>query len=148
MFMEASSSNSAFLSYEHHNAYKNMVFYATGPNNFGYEYCQEEQNGVNIKEPPNSEAVHFYAMLQSSQQQLYPGCETFTELSMAVQLMSLKSDYNLSQGCIYRMCDIVKRATPLGNCVTSNFDETEKLVKKHGLSTIRYDCCINRGMLY
>ncbi|KAL3534862.1 hypothetical protein ACH5RR_003323 [Cinchona calisaya] len=127
-----SSSNSEFLSNEYQNRYQSMVFDAVGSSNFRYEYHQEKENGANFEEPPNTEATHFYDMLQSAQRQLYPGCESFTKLSMAVHSMSLKLDYNLSQGCVHRVCDIVKRATPLGNCVTNNFAETKKLVKKLG----------------
>lgn len=129
------------------NTYEHLVNDAVGHSAYG-----GFTSGVNefriADEPPNAEAAKFYELLNAAKQQLYGGCETFSELSMAVQIMSLKSNYNLSRGCIDRVCDIVKRATPTDNCVSSNFYETKKLVRKLGLSSIKYDCCLNGCMLY
>ncbi|KAL3512892.1 hypothetical protein ACH5RR_025609 [Cinchona calisaya] len=92
----ANLNNSEFPSNKHLNRNQSMVFDVVGPSTFGSRYCQEEQNRLNVDEPPNTEAAQFYGILQFSQQQLYPSCETLTKLCIAVQLMSLKLDYYLS----------------------------------------------------
>ena len=39
----------------------------------------------------------FYNMVQTAQQPLYDGCSTHNELSTIVQLLSIRSDYNMQQ---------------------------------------------------
>ena len=57
-------------------------------------------NEVEVSEQPNAEAQAFYDMLQTAQTPLWEGCSTQTELSNAVRLMSIKSDYNMPQNCM------------------------------------------------
>jgi len=48
------------------------------------------QEGSSSQEP-------FYNMVQATQQPLYDGCSTHSELSAVVRLLSIKSDYNMPQ---------------------------------------------------
>ena len=58
-------------------------------------------NEVNVNEQPNAKAQAFYDMLQAAQRPLWDGCGQ-TELSNAIRLMSIKSDYNMPQNCFMR----------------------------------------------
>ena len=64
---------------------------------------------------PNMEAAWFYEMLNKAQEPLWDGCDTLTALSLAVQLMSLKSDHNISQECFNDLCLYLDKALPRGH---------------------------------
>ena len=50
----------------------------------------------NVREEGSSTCREpFYNMVQAAQQPLYDGCSTHSELSAAVRLLSIKSDYNM-----------------------------------------------------
>ena len=63
-------------------------------------------------------------------------------------MMSIKSDYNMSQSCFDEVAQLMKEACPPTNFVPSNFSEAKKLVKKLGLSVMKIDSCRNGCMLY
>ena len=51
----------------------------------------------NVREEGSSTGREpFYNMVQDAEQPLYDGCSTHSELSTAMRLLSIKSDYNLS----------------------------------------------------
>ena len=76
---------------DHVRRYEAMVRDAGG---VGSSRSDEQQS---IEEIPNLEAARFYEMLNKAQEPLWDGCDTLTALSLAVQLMSLKSNHNMSQ---------------------------------------------------
>ena len=102
----------------------------------------------NEYEPPNPSAQRFYDKLNAAQRPLWPGCNNHTELSLALRMMSIKSDYNMSQSCFDEVAQLMKEACPPTNFVPSNFSEAKKLVKKLGLSVMKIDSCRNGCMLY
>ena len=58
------------------------------------------------------EAARFYKMMNQAQEPMWDGCDTLTALSLAVQLMSLKSDHNMSQECFNDLCLYLDKALP------------------------------------
>ncbi|KAL3849955.1 hypothetical protein ACJIZ3_011837 [Penstemon smallii] len=88
-------------------------------------------------------------ILDAAQRPLYEGCNTQSELSLALQLMALKADYNMTHGCFNRMTQIMKTLPPTKeNLVPNDFYKAKKLVAKLGLSSTKIDCCENGCMLY
>ena len=60
-----------------------------------------------VVDGPNVNATSFYIMLEATQQLLYEGCSTYSELSTAMRLLSIKSEHNMSNRCfddIYILC--------------------------------------------
>jgi len=54
----------------------------------------ESRFGENIEEEPNAEAKKFYDILDAAKNPIYDGYkEGLSQLSLAAQLMSLKTDY-------------------------------------------------------
>src|SRR5436190_22392671 len=86
-------------------------------------------------------------MLHACQKQLWPG-STHSELSVAVRMLSIKSDYNMAQSCFDEVLQLMKETNPPDNCIPSNFYEAKKLVSKLGLISQKIDCCINGCLLY
>jgi len=69
--------------------------------------CQE-----NEYEPLNPTTQRFYEKLNTAQRPLWPGCNNHTELSLALRMMSIKSDYNMSQSCFNEIAQLMKEACP------------------------------------
>ena len=77
--------------------------------------CSRSSEQQSTEEIPNMDAARFYEMLNQAQEPLWDGCDTLTALSSAVQMMSLKSDHNLSQECFNDFCQFLDRALPRGH---------------------------------
>ena len=130
-----------------------MVFDAAGPNfedvyNSNMDAYRNSDTPNYVEEPPNKESEKFYEMLHAAQQPLWPGCTNHSELSVAVRMMSIKSDNNISQHCFNQFMGLMKEISPPGNLIPSDFYKTKKLVSKLGLSAKKIDCCFNGCMLY
>ena len=87
-------------------------------------------------------------MLNAAQCPLWIGCKSHTELLVALGMMSIKSNYNTSQGCFDETMKLLQETNPKGNLVPPNLHETKKLVSKFGLGHKKINCCINGCMLY
>ena len=70
-------------------------------------------NEVIINEQPNAEAQAFYNMLQAAQRPLWDGCSNQSELSNAVRLMSIKSDYNMPQNCFNEVMQLMHESSSI-----------------------------------
>ena len=76
------------------------------------------------------------------------GCTSYIELSIALRMMSIKSDYNTSQGYSDEIMKLLQETNPEENLVPPNLYEMKKLVSKLGLGHKKIDCCLNGCMLY
>mgnify|MGYP003365761462 CR=1 FL=1 len=114
----------------------NMVMDAAGPN-FDPHY----------EEMPNLEAEKLYNMLQSSERELYDGCET-SQLSAMARMLSLKSDHHWSEACYDQTSQFIKSILPEDNTFLDNFYDTKKHMEGLGLPSVKIDCCVNGCMIY
>lgn len=120
------------------NAYHTMVLDAAGP----------DFNIDDMEEPPNPDAQTFYDMLQAADQELWPGCQSHSQLSLVARLMSLKSENNMSQKCFDQVTELMKEIVPENNLVSENFYSTKKLLRGMGLPVEKIDCCLHGCMIY
>jgi hypothetical protein len=118
-----------------------MVFDAIGPEIMD----QFEQH---MEEPPNREAKVFYDLLESAQRPLWDGCDTHSELSMAVKMLSIKVEGNISQQSFDEILQVMKEGMLKDNLLVPNFYRAKKLVSKLGMESKQIDCCTNGCMLY
>ncbi|XP_045831211.1 uncharacterized protein LOC123922548 [Trifolium pratense] len=123
------------------NAYESMVIDALGP-----EIVNQLER--HVEEPPNREAQQFYDLLHSAQRPLWEGCVSHSELSMAVRLLSIKAEGNISQQSFNNILQAMKEGMPKDNLVVPDFYRAKKLVSKLGMGCEKIDCCINGCMLY
>ncbi|KAH0678992.1 hypothetical protein KY284_020077 [Solanum tuberosum] len=65
-------------------SYHRMVHEAAGPAFFPDD----------IKELPNPDAQSFYDMLKSANQEVWPGCETHSKLSVVSRLLHIKTEHH------------------------------------------------------
>ena len=101
-----------------------------------------------MEENPNPEAQKFFDMLATTQAPLWEGCKHHSKLLASLACLSLKFDYNMSEGCFNRMVQLMGDTMPKNNTMVSNFYQVKRLVQKLGLSCLKIDCCPNGCMLY
>nr|KYP46574.1 hypothetical protein KK1_031804 [Cajanus cajan] len=87
-------------------------------------------------------------MLAAAQAPLWEGCENHSKLSTYLVVLSLKSDYNMSEGCFNRMVELMGQTMPKDNEMVNNFYQAKKSVRKLGLGCLKIDCCPKGCMLY
>ncbi|XP_016571056.1 uncharacterized protein LOC107868969 [Capsicum annuum] len=78
---------------------------------------------------------------------LYEG-STHSQLSIAVRLLSIKSDWNVPQGAIDAVIDLIHELVDPNLEIPDNFYNVKRLVSKLRLSLMRISCCENGCMLY
>ena len=138
-----STSNIVHNINEHENVtYTDMVFDAAGPVfRAHYEECSERN------EEPNDTDRRFLHLLSLANQPLWEGC-TETELSVAVQLLTIKSESNISQKHFKEYATLMRRITPNPDSVPLDYYRTKKKVSALGLQYQTIDCCIDGCMLF
>ncbi|XP_059295599.1 uncharacterized protein LOC132048937 [Lycium ferocissimum] len=106
----------------------------------------EGNNQQPVDQPPNEEAQCFYAQLESASR---PFCEgmSHSALSVAVRLLSIKSDANISIAGMNAMIELMKELNPNLD-IPDDYYKAKKLVSKLGLSSMKIDCCEKGCMLY
>ncbi|XP_059306308.1 uncharacterized protein LOC132057715 [Lycium ferocissimum] len=116
-----------------------MVMDALGMYNKG-------NNQQPVDQPPNEEAQCFYAQLEYAS---HPFCEgmSHSALSVAVRLLSIKLDVNISIAGMTAMIGLMKELNPNLD-IPDDYYKAKKLVSKLGLSSMKIDCCEKVCMLY
>lgn len=120
-------------------------------NNYEQMLMDVQGSGFNYNtepEEPNPTYAKFHKLLCASQSPLRDGCEDHSVLSIAVRLMSIKSDYNIPEGCINEIITLIKEVLPSGNRMLDNFYKTKKLVSQLGCGYKKIDCCTSSCMLF
>ncbi|WRX23436.1 Transposase-associated domain - like 2 [Theobroma cacao] len=103
------------------NPYSRMVTDAMGPKvslNYG---CENELRFV--EEDPNPNASSFYSLLSTTEEPLWSGCPKHTTLLTVLQLLNVKSEYNLSESCFDRLLEIIKNMLPADETLPTDFIE-------------------------
>lgn len=124
--------------YDNLNQYEEMVMDAGG---LGFN------QGTFYKEP-NPESQYFYDMLGAANEQLWPGCENHSQLSVAARLLNIKAEHHLSEAAFDSVAGLMKEVLPSDNIVSDTFYKTKKLLHGLGLPVQKIDCCKNNCMLY
>ncbi|KAF3646878.1 hypothetical protein FXO38_18938 [Capsicum annuum] len=96
---------------------------------------------------PNGEAKHFYEQLKEASHLLYEG-SVHSKLSIVVQLLSIKSDYSISQEGMNFIIGLMNELNLNKRDLPKDFYTTKKLVSKLGLSSERIHCCEKGCMLF
>ena len=105
--------------------------------------------GVKYKHGDASESTStFSKLLEDVAQQLYPGCETFSKLSLIVELFQIKCLYGLSGKVVDNILKLFKRVLPSGETLPESFYGEKKVIQKLGLHYERIHACENDCMLF
>ncbi|XP_019228470.1 PREDICTED: uncharacterized protein LOC109209617 [Nicotiana attenuata] len=96
---------------------------------------------------PNDDARRFYEQLEEASRPLYKG-SMHSKLSVAVRLLSIKSDSSISQAGMDSIIGLMNELNPNKIDLPKDFYTAKKLVSKLGLSSERIDCCEKGCMLF
>lgn len=100
-----------------------------------------------MREGPNEEAKKFLKLVEEGQEELYPGCKTFSRLSFIIRLFIYKCDHKLSNVAFTALLELLKEVLPHAN-LPKSFNEASKVIKALGLDYTKIDACPNDCMLY
>ena len=87
-------------------------------------------------------------MLNAANQEVWPNCQTHSQLLAIAQMLHIKSEHRLSERCYDALCQFMKELSPDDNVMTDSFYETKKLVKGIGLPVYKIHTCLNDCMIY
>ena len=107
-----------------------MVFDAAG-SEFGM--CSQPSNEV-----PNLKVWKFYSFLEAAKEPLWEGCGHL-ELSLAVRILSIKSEGNYSQRSFAQWTNWIRELSLQPNSIPKEFYQVKKLVSKLGLKEKKKD---------
>ncbi|XP_049399904.1 uncharacterized protein LOC125863991 [Solanum stenotomum] len=120
-----------------------MIYDVVGPE------ITNDSSGVKYKHGDASESTStFSKLLEDAAQQLYPGCETFSKLSLIVELFQIKCLYGLSGKAVDSILKLFKRALPSGETLPESFYEAKQVIKNLGLHYEKIHACENDCMLF
>ncbi|KAI5313468.1 hypothetical protein L3X38_042644 [Prunus dulcis] len=87
-------------------------------------------------------------LFKNANQELYPGCESFSILTALVELMQGKIKYRMSNLCFDYFLGVFKRMLMTDNCLPKDHKHTQKVLKGLGLGYEKIHACKNNCMLF
>ncbi|XP_057247163.1 uncharacterized protein LOC130589685 [Beta vulgaris subsp. vulgaris] len=103
--------------------------------------------GAGNSQGPNEEARKFHRLVEEGNQELFPGCKTFSKLSFIIRLLLYKTLHGLSNVAFDDLLKLWKEVIPNAN-LPSNFNEAKKIIRDLGLDYQKIHACPNDYMLY
>lgn len=100
-----------------------------------------------LRQGPNEEAKKFLKLVEEGEEELFPGCKTFSRLSFIIRLFIYKCDHNLSNVAFTSLLELLREVLPDAK-LPSSFHEANKVIKMLGLDYKKIDACPNDCMLY
>ncbi|XP_050238212.1 uncharacterized protein LOC126687698 [Mercurialis annua] len=110
-------------------------------------FCDVDANDA-LREEPNTEAKHFYMLLEDSQHPLYPNSKT-SKLSALVNLLHIKSLGRWSNESFSMLLKYLnEELLPKGSSLPNSYYDAKKIIKALGLSYQKIDACDNNCLLF
>ena len=76
---------------------------------------------VSIPMQRHAEAEEFYDLLNATSQPIWHRCQTHSKLLLAVRMLSIKFDYNVTHACFDVFMDILREVAPPGSRILVNY---------------------------
>ncbi|CAL9018106.1 unnamed protein product [Prunus brigantina] len=86
----------------------------------------------------SAEFEQYEQLLKSANQELYPGCESFSVLTAIVELMHGKIKYCMSNLCFDYFLGVFKRMLPTDNCLPKDHRQAQKVLNDDDV--MRHPC--------
>ncbi|XP_047309914.1 uncharacterized protein LOC124913370 [Impatiens glandulifera] len=96
----------------------------------------------------NPNVQKFDQLLKDANEELWPGCKTFSKLSFILNVYNVKCQHGWSNQSFDTLMKILKDAFPDSNTFPSSYKETKKIVDNLGLKYEKIDACPNNCMLF
>ncbi|KAH0647449.1 hypothetical protein KY290_033448 [Solanum tuberosum] len=107
------------------NPYRQMIFYAAGPNfpqGLSWQYFRNIESESShpcepsMEEDPNPESQKLYDLLQAADAKLYPG-SSLSQFAIVSRMLNIKMKNNMSHRGYNQMMQLLKEALPEDNIV-------------------------------
>ncbi|XP_020081003.1 uncharacterized protein LOC109704650 isoform X2 [Ananas comosus] len=115
--------------------------YATG-------FLGEQNFNERSMQSSPSETIRYKNLVKDCDQELYPGCKTFSKISFILRLFHLKCLNGWSGKSFTMLLQLLKDSFPEGTSLPSSYYEAKKLIKDLGLGYEKIHVCPNDCMLY
>ncbi|XP_021822446.1 uncharacterized protein LOC110763874, partial [Prunus avium] len=99
-------------------------------------------------EMDSAEFEKYENLLRNANQELYPGCESFSVLTAIVELMQGKIKYRMSNLCFDYFLGVFKKMLPTDNCLPKDHRAAQKMLSGLGLGYEKIHACKNNCMLF
>ena len=132
----------------HHHAITNNVGSSTTFAQMVYDAAGPQFNANIVEESPNPTTQNFYDMLNAANQEVWPSCQTHSQLSSIARILHIKSEHRLFERCYDALCQFMKELLSDDNVMTNSFYETKKLIEGIGLQVYKIHTCLNGCMIY
>ncbi|KAI5348332.1 hypothetical protein L3X38_001219 [Prunus dulcis] len=96
----------------------------------------------------SAEFEQYEKLLKNANQELYPGCESFSVLTAIVELMHGKIKYRMSNLCFDYFLGVFKRMLPTDNCLPKDHKHAQNVLHGLGLGYEKIHACKNNCMLF
>ncbi|CAL9017719.1 unnamed protein product, partial [Prunus brigantina] len=96
----------------------------------------------------SAEFEQYEKLLKNANQELYPGCKSFSVLTAIVELMHGKIKYRMSNLCFDYFLGVFKRMLPEDNCLPKDHKHAQKVLNGLGLGYEKIHACKNNCMLF
>ncbi|CAL9012897.1 unnamed protein product [Prunus brigantina] len=96
----------------------------------------------------SAEFEQYEKLLKNANQELYPGCESFSVLTAIVELMHGKIKYRMSNLCFNYFLGVFRRMLPMDNCLPKDHKHAQKVLNGLGLGYEKIHACKNNCMLF
>ncbi|XP_050211919.1 uncharacterized protein LOC126662074 [Mercurialis annua] len=99
-------------------------------------------------EASSKENVDFVKLLKAADEELYPGCKTFSSLSFFLHLYHLKCLHRWTEKSFTMLLELLLDAFPGGVSLPKSFYQAKKIIQALGLDYKKIHACPNHCMLY
>ncbi|KAI5320208.1 hypothetical protein L3X38_039916 [Prunus dulcis] len=96
----------------------------------------------------SAEFEQYEKLLKNANQELYPGCESFSVLTAIGELMHGKIKYRMSNLCFDYFLGVFKRMLSTDNCLPKDHKHAQKVLHGLGLGYEKIHACKNNCMLF
>ena len=100
-----------------------------------------------VGEEVNTKAKKFYRLVEEGNEELYPGCKTFSKLSFLIRMFLLKCKHGTTNTAFTDYLQLFREAVP-DSKLPKSYNEAKKVVKDLGLHYDKIQACRNDCMLY
>ncbi|XP_020249217.1 uncharacterized protein LOC109826604 [Asparagus officinalis] len=112
------------------------------------EFSDNDEEGIKEDtEELTEDAKKFYKLVEEGQQELFPGCKTFSKLSFIIRLYLHKCIHGLSNEAFDDSLTLWREAIP-DIKLPKSFYEAKRIVKDLGLDYEKIHACSNDCMLF
>ncbi|XP_020254118.1 uncharacterized protein LOC109831193 [Asparagus officinalis] len=112
------------------------------------EFSDNDEEGIKEDtEELTEDAKKFYKLVEEGQQELFPGCKTFSKLSFIIRLYLHKCIHGLSNEAFDDSLTLWREAIP-DIKLPKSFYEAKRIVKDFGLDYEKIYACSNDCMLF